>query len=174
MSKVQSIPLGSAVQDILTGVTGIASVRCDLIAGNTQYTVQPKSKDGDSMPDAWNIDEHTLEVTGPGISDRATPVPEDTVVFQLGQKLRCRITGFEGIASGRMTHMNGCVFYRLDSKMGTSKETGALAQGLQDVVNVKQLELVDQGIYVPPATDAAPEEKPARAPGGFTTRAMRF
>ncbi len=39
----------------------------------------------------------------------------------LGKMLRCRITGFEGIATARVEYLNGCIQYCLKPKMVDSK-----------------------------------------------------
>lgn len=38
-------------------------------------------------------------------------------MFKLGEKLRDRVTGFEGIATSRTEYLNGCVQYVLTPKI---------------------------------------------------------
>ena len=66
-------------------------------------------------------------------------------MFKLGQRLRCRISGFEGIATTRIEYLNGCVQYCLQpsvDKEGKAVEGEYFDQG--------QLILVDEGVCTPP------------------------
>lgn len=66
--------------------------------------------------------------------------------FQLGQTLEDIITGFKGVATTRVTYMNGCVQYQVVPKMG---KDGAIpkpqhldTQQLKVVNNAKPVEAV--------------------------------
>ena len=58
---MKNIPLGSEVIDVVSGVKGLATSMTELISGNVQYAVQPKSEDGKTMPDT------TSTSSGPGM-----------------------------------------------------------------------------------------------------------
>lgn len=164
----KEVALGCLAEDKLTGVRGHVAMRKELLPGNVQYAVQPLSENGLSMPDAWHIDEHTLVFKGKGLMDLVTPVPSNTVIFRLGQTLRCKVTGFVGIATSRVTHMNGCVYYHLEQKANPLKPNDAM---LIHSAHATQIEFVDNGLYVPALEDLP---KPARVPGGISTRVQRI
>ncbi len=76
--------------------------------------------------------------------------------IELGQKIRDRVTGLKGIATGRCEYLNGCVQYHL--KPALDKD-GKMVDG--DWIDVTQLEVVGRGIST--ITPARPR---ARVPGG--------
>lgn len=55
------IAMGIAVQDVISGLTGIVTGQVRYITGCDQYQVQPRSKDG-SRPEAQWIDEARLAI----------------------------------------------------------------------------------------------------------------
>ena len=65
---MKNIPLGSEVIDVVSGVKGLATSMTELISGNVQYAVQPKSEDGKTMPDT------TSTSSGPGMKS-TSPAP---------------------------------------------------------------------------------------------------
>lgn len=106
---VAEIALGSRIRDILSGVEGMAMSRTDCLNGNVRYALQPKSENGVSLPDAFDFDYHNLEVIDPGVSHRAVTPPE--VNIRLGDRVRDIVSGYEGIATAKLTHLNGCVYF---------------------------------------------------------------
>ena len=78
--------------------------------------------------------------------------------FRLGQKFRCKVTGWEGIAVGRIEYLNGCVQYGLKSR--ERDKEGKLLDAVY--IDSQQLELVDEGIYVDPQPTGGPA--PSDAP----------
>ncbi|NEU67926.1 hypothetical protein [Spirosoma agri] len=61
-------------------------------------------------------------------------------MFKLGQKLRCKVTGFEGIAIVKCEYINGCVQYCLKPPA----KDGKMLEG--EYVDQQQLEIIDEGI----------------------------
>ena len=56
------IALGSKVRDTVTGLTGIATCRCEYLNGCVRYAVQPSvDKDGKYIDSYW-IDEGQIKV----------------------------------------------------------------------------------------------------------------
>lgn len=78
--------------------------------------------------------------------------------FNLGDRLKCRLTGFEGVVNARVEYFNGCLQYGL--KPPVDKE-GKLPDA--HFLDEAQLELVEAGAVAPPRPEA-----PAGAarPGG--------
>lgn len=81
-----------------------------------------------------------------------------TFNHELGVRLRCNITGFEGLATGRMQYINGCVQYLV--KPPVDKD-GKMREG--EWIDEAQLTKVDEGIRTPPVAAAASATK---GPGG--------
>ena len=42
--------------------------------------------------------------------------------IELGNKVKCKVTGFTGIAVSRYEHMNGCIQYDVKPKVGKDNE----------------------------------------------------
>ena len=55
----------------------------------------------------------------------------------LGKKMRCKITGFEGIATSKVEYLNGCFQYCLKPQVD---KDGKILEG--EWVDVEQLEIV--------------------------------
>lgn len=105
---MSSISMGAKVKDQLTNFEGIVSGFSEYLSGQSQYAIQPQG-DGSTYPDALNIDEHLLEVL---YNDAVKYIPAvHTNYINLGSKVVDKISGFEGIATNRYTHINGCVVY---------------------------------------------------------------
>ncbi len=113
--------LGNEVRDVITGFTGIAIQRSEMLSGTVQIAVQPRSKEGetDKMPDAINIDVQLLEFVSDGIADRATQ--PDNVTLALGVEVKDLITGMTGITIEKTVYINGCVRYGVQPPMQPGK-----------------------------------------------------
>ena len=81
-------------------------------------------------------------------------------MIKLGQKVKCTVTGFTGIATSRVEYLNGCVQYGVtpkmmlkDSKDGKYPDSPYIDEG--------QLLVVGQGILVEKKT-----KKATKGPGG--------
>jgi hypothetical protein len=152
------IKLGMMAKDIATGLTGVVTRRVDQLSGNTQFVLQPAG-DGKTAPDGHQIDHQQLEKVDNGYMDRVIEVTEPTKL-RLGQKLRDMVSGHEGIATSKHTFMNGCEFFNVAGpKRDQDKDS------LEYFLNVKQLELVDDGVL--PKLNP---KKVVRPTGGPSTR----
>lgn len=166
------IALGSTVRDAITGFTGIATQRCDHLNGNVQYAIQPQGKEDGSYPDAMFLDYHTLDIVGPGVSDRATPISDTEIV--LGQKVRDKATGFVGIATMKNSYLNGCVHFGVLPEI--RKEALLNENPAPSWIDHNRLEVVSDGLIADaPKTIEVKDEiqvKP-RPPGGPAMKAPR-
>jgi hypothetical protein len=166
-----TIRVGATVRDAMTGFTGTAMSRVELMGGNVQFAVQPKlaadAKPGE-FPDAVNIDHHLLDFVDAGLSPRATEPPPVTV--ELGDKVYDIVTGLEGIAVSRITFLNGCIYYNVQQQKMQDKQTGI--EGAPEPMFLSQARLgvvkpAAAAVQVPKATTAG------RVPGGPSTCAQR-
>jgi len=87
--------------------------------------------------------------------------------FELGQKVRCIITDFEGIITARCEYLTGCIQYCVTPK--TDKKDQKYKMG--PYLDEDQLVLVDKGIRTKPkevkrvATGGPQISKPTIRPG---------
>ena len=59
--------------------------------------------------------------------------------MKLGQKIRCKVTGFEGIATAKCEYLNGCIQFAVKPKM---TEDGKMPDAIY--IDVEQLEVVNE------------------------------
>lgn len=78
--------------------------------------------------------------------------------YNLGDRLKCRITGFDGIVNARIEYFNGCLQYGVK---GPVDKDGKIPDA--HFIDEAQLELVEAGAVVPPA---AARGKSAARTGG--------
>lgn len=100
------IKLGSKVTDLVTGLTGIATIRATMYDGYVQYCVNPRGKPNERLEGTF-MDEVQLKVIGKGVSDLATP--SDETEIQLGDAVEDKVTKTIGIVTERADYLNGCV-----------------------------------------------------------------
>lgn len=74
--------------------------------------------------------------------------------IELGDKVKDKVTGFEGIAVAKIEYLNGCV------QFGVKAQVTDAALKEAEYIDVGQLEYIDEGINEPEI-----EEKPF-GPGG--------
>lgn len=71
--------------------------------------------------------------------------------IKLGSKVRCKVTGWEGIAIGRLEYLNGCVQYGV--KPGLDKD-GKMRDA--QYIDSQQLEVIGDGLNVTPEKIGGP------------------
>lgn len=65
------------------------------------------------------------------------------MTIELGQKIRCKVTGFEGIAISRVEYLNGCIQYCIKPKVG---KDGKILDGIY--IDEEQLEVIGKGLSI--------------------------
>lgn len=150
----QEIKLGNTVRDLTTGYEGVAINRTSFMNGTIQYNIQPKANGGTTYPDAISIDEHLMEVIDEGLASRATPQTFESPII-LGNKVKCLVTGFEGIATMKTEYLNGCAAYFVVGKVNDNHEVPELW------IDQHKLKVSGKGI-------AEEVNKPAKAANGKT------
>jgi len=63
---------------------------------------------------------------------------------QLGQKVKDKITGFEGIVVARCEYLNGCIQYQVKPKVNEKNESSK-----EQWIDDQQLEVISDGILIP-------------------------
>jgi hypothetical protein len=80
--------------------------------------------------------------------------------IKLGNKVRDRVTGFEGIAIAKCEYLNGCVQWGIRPPQGEKKDAYPEAM----YIDSQQVEFVDQGIAVEQRVTGGPSND---APKGY-------
>lgn len=65
-------------------------------------------------------------------------------MIKLGDKVRDRISGFEGIATARVEYINGCIQFCIKPKM---LKDGKVIDG--EYFDVDQIEVIGHGLNIP-------------------------
>lgn len=164
MDNNQPIKLGMTLRDATSGFTGIAIQKTENLAGNIQYAIQPQTKD-DKYPDAMFIDHHMLDYVDDGVSARVTEVTE-VDKFKLGERVKDKISGFEGIAVAKATYLNGCVSFVVIPKVSSGTLFNEVPR--ENYLSSGRLERIDAGVLneVTPPPPAAS----GKVPGGPAQR----
>jgi hypothetical protein len=72
-------------------------------------------------------------------------------MIKLGNKVRCIVSGFEGIAAARVEYLNGCTQYCVvPAARDNKKEDGIY-------IDHQQLEVIEGGIEIDPANTGGPQ-----------------
>ena len=73
---MKTIKLGQRLKDKVTGLTGIATSRCEYLNGCVQFAIQPPvNEKGENVTDIW-IDEGQLEFVDHGVLPESKPKPK--------------------------------------------------------------------------------------------------
>lgn len=67
------------------------------------------------------------------------------ISIPLGSKVKCKVTGFIGIAVTRVEHLNGCVQYGVKPKMRKDEKLPDT-----EFFDIGQLEIVGDGVKIAP------------------------
>jgi hypothetical protein len=73
--------------------------------------------------------------------------------FKLGSELKCKVTGFKGIAVARIVYLNGCIQYCVKPKANLKE--GKMIDG--EYIDVGQLEESGKGINVKKKETGGPQ-----------------
>ena len=168
METTKELKLGQTLRDATSGFTGIAIQKMENLAGNIQYALQPQTKTGDSYPEAMFLDHHMLDYVDDGVMARVTEVTE-VDKFKLGERVKDKVSGFEGIAVAKATYLNGCVSFVVIPKV----QSGTLFNEApkENYLSSVRLERVDEGVnktVTPPPPAAS-----GKTPGGPAQRVQR-
>lgn len=113
-----TIKMGQYVKCRITDFEGTVTSLTKYLQDASKAGVQPKG-DGKSIPDSMDIDTTQLDVVtdSDGLS-----IEDYDQRISFGSKVRCKLTGYEGITYGICWYMNGCVRYGVQPKHDKKKE----------------------------------------------------
>lgn len=100
---MNNVKIGDQVKDEISGVKGIIVAQHDYLYGCHRSRVQPAGmKDGKPIEQS-TFDTAQLKLITAGVVAYTAPVP----VAKLGDKVRDRLTGYEGVATARFEYLFG-------------------------------------------------------------------
>lgn len=73
-------------------------------------------------------------------------------MIKLGQKVKDKVTGFEGITTARVEYLNGCIQFCVKPKVS---DDGKMPEG--QYLDIAQLEFVDDGISIKSSNTGGPQ-----------------
>lgn len=167
------IRLGNKVKDKVTGFTGIATCMTHIYGGTVQFGVQPLANtEKQELPESKYIDDITLIVVDDGIANE-TPPADDTVTILLGEEVEDLVTGARGVVTEIITHLNGCVFLYVISKIQKEMEKAVVTYTTH-----KRFKRVGPGLLAAKSGTMKPEdfaaaEKPSKRPPGGPNRSVQ-
>ena len=102
--------LGQEIIDQVSGLKGVCTSITFKHTGSIVIGIQPRG-DGNTLPDAQNIDPDAIECVIDGKRIPIVPVTDPT--DYLGKMVKERVTSLIGLAIERAIYANGCEFYRV-------------------------------------------------------------
>jgi len=150
--------LGQKVECLVTGFSGIATGIAEYLHGCERVEVQSSMDKDGKVEDSVMFDLPQLKVI-----DKKQVVKSKTPksLIKLGQRITDPISGMEGIATGRVVHLNGCARILMSikaDKEGKHQPGTWFDEPLLKIVKEKRE--VKQGLR----TTGGPCEKPSREP----------
>lgn len=150
------------VRDLTSGLEGILETKQYNLYSGLRVSIQPKG-DGTEMKQAWTVDAVGVEILD---EQPILEVEEPEEIINLGDKVRCSVTGFEGIAIARSVYLNGCVRIKIQEKY---KRDGMLQQ------EPPQFWVDEPGLKVMPMqTEESKPNPPKQDTGGPKEVSVRF
>ncbi len=101
------VGLGYTVQDVISGFKGVVEHMSHYANQGTMAIVQPDTLDRDGKRiecEAFDVTQLKVLETKPPF-DIPPPPPQ---LFQFGDKVKCKFTGYSGTVTGRAVYINGC------------------------------------------------------------------
>jgi hypothetical protein len=137
------IKLGQKVTEITSGFTGTVDHIMYNLHDSVKIGIQaPLKKDG-TYGECYTVDYICVKVL-----DKKPVVKgiESTPKYGLGDKAKCRITGFQGTIMAYILYLNGCVHYKIQPEIPSGKKAedySALKfpEGCLDVTPLKKKEV---------------------------------
>lgn len=140
----EGIEIGAKVRNKLTHIEGIVCIRSEYLAGYTWLWVQPGLKEDDPTKEPPLVGGDVCEWEDLGESfKRPENTAGDPPRFELGSRVRDKVTGFTGIVNSRDEHLNHCWAYGVQSET-LNKDSGAT--GALETFQSPRLLLVDDGL----------------------------
>lgn len=147
--------LGQTLRDVVTGFTGIASIRVEMLNGNVQFSLYPQTADSAKYPEGMSVDANLCEVVDDRLVHKVVEPDKDLPFIPLGKPVRDVLTGFVGTPIRRNIYLSGCVYYSVE---GRTTAPGATAFAEEYHLSAQRLE------RVPESSPNVPQSRPTGGP----------
>ena len=147
---------GMTAEDRVTGFKGIITAVGDWLDGNKRICLTPGlDKNGNMKGEKW-FDHFQIIVDNEVPKLQSRPLPKTEI--NLGDRVRSKVTGIEGIAVGCTLYLNGCFHLAIQQK---KKKNGDVPEVVWD--NHILLEVIKKSAIMKVRTEK-PSEGPASDP----------
>ena len=113
------INIGDLVKDTVTGIIGVVVVRHDYLYGVPRVGIQPSGSFEGKAHETIHIDILQAELEQKNVVDRKGAQKKDTI--PLGSKCKCKVTGYEGICTGKAEWLYACTKVMIQSQKTNPK-----------------------------------------------------
>lgn len=164
------IGLGDRARDPISGLVGIATSVTRYLTGSIRVGITPETvtKDGDPA-NPHDFDQSALILVKAGVH---TPMVTGTkIALDLGDRIKCRISGFSGIVESATDFLHGC------RRLGVGPETLHEGKSIaREYFDEPELELTAKAVLQPVALSVRPAPAPEqrRSNGGPTRETAGF
>jgi hypothetical protein len=135
----EPVNIGDKAKDIVTGFQGIVVGKTSWLHGCDRLTLEPDKLDDEGQPQrVQTFDDHRIEIVQRGVLKPCPPEPNS---IKLGDKVRDKVNGFKGIATGMGVWLSGNVNFTIEpdslDKNGQPQESHAAEAHRLDLVEQK-------------------------------------
>jgi len=106
--------LGKVGTEVISGFTGIIDAMSLEHNGNWRYNLVPATNDPSKFVEGITADMEAIDITDEGIHARSKP-PQDSGV-EINDRVRDKVSGFEGVIVTLTWFFNGCCHARVVSE----------------------------------------------------------
>jgi len=150
------INIGDEAKDVVTGIKGIVVVRHDYLYGIPRIGIQPPGSFEGKAHEVIHIDILQASLVKKNAVDRKGTSKKDTI--PLGSKCKCKVTGYDGICTGKAEWLYACTKVMIQPQKTNPKTLMPLESNWFDEPGV---ELIVE------KTTVGEEAKSSRKTGGF-------
>lgn len=155
----KKIQIGDIARDTVSGYEGVVVGRTTYLYNVDRLSIQPSALREGKLQDQRSFDEPGMEYVGESAIVPVSPMTDD---FKVGDTVRHKITGLEGVIIGRSRWISGCHTISMQPK-GLNKDGEPFdLKGFEE----HDVELVQRA--------AVKEKAPARKTGGPKPEPRRF
>lgn len=150
------INIGDEAMDVVTGIKGIVVVRHDYLYGVPRVGIQPQGSFEGKAHETIHVDILQAELVKKAAVNRKETYATNTI--PLGSKCKCKVTGYDGICTGKAEWLYACTKVLIQPQKTNPKTLMPLESNWFDEPGV---ELISD------KTSLVEEAKSERTTGGF-------
>lgn len=124
LTSIEQIKLGVTYKDVITNFTGVAISWVEYMGGNTMVNIQPQCGEDEKKPESHFCDFQSLYELPDGKTVSIPPKPMSNSLA-IGDEVRDKANGYQGIVTAKHIWINGCVHYRVEG-MADGKKPGLI------------------------------------------------